>query len=52
MNLSRYKTNNYGKYSSPSPMEKRTQTNPILPATPFGGQVLTAVPLEVKVLQL
>jgi len=37
INLNYYKTKYYENKSGLLTMEKQTQTNPILPATPFGG---------------
>jgi hypothetical protein len=43
---------NYNEKMKLDTWSKQTQTNPILPATPFVGQVLTVASLAVKVLSL
>ncbi len=51
VNNKKQRTANYQKQTQTNPIYSEL-VEPILPATPFSGQVLTAVPAEVKVLPL
>jgi hypothetical protein len=48
MNLTHYLTSDYDNNSDISMLEKQTQSNPNLPATPFGGQSQILDPILLK----